>query len=88
MSGLFWVFFATQAGPAPIALAYSLSAVPCACGIHAIRRSFREGQQLLSDLQHFDLSSAACTLDFDRPYGCIKTVDSAMLGTVKSLTEA
>jgi len=68
MTALFWAFAALQAGPESNMIGYAVSLLPVILGTHALRRTFREGQKLLDDLQYFDLASAGCALEFDRRF--------------------
>ncbi|CAE7460286.1 unnamed protein product [Symbiodinium sp. KB8] len=68
MTSLFWAFAALQAGPESFMIGYAASLLPVILGTHVLRRTFREGQKMLDDLQYFDLASAGCALEFDRRF--------------------
>lgn len=73
MTSLFWAFAALQAGPESFMIGYAVSLLPVILGTHVLRRTFREGQKMLDDLQYFDLASAGCALEFDRAMAGIRS---------------
>ena len=49
-------------------VAYAAAAVPTLIAVHMLRRFFQDRQQLMIDLQSFDLDSVGCQNDFDREF--------------------